>query len=267
LASRHGVYVVAADFALNLSVLGGTPRPGRTVAARLPAPPLEDRTYVTFTLTDGDNLQYCQHRMRQLWDTAERGLAPLNWTVSPLLFDAAPAILRYYQDTATPNDLLIAGPSGAGYAYPAVWPDLRGFARQTGRYAHEIGLPVVNVLNRVRGRDRDLRAREVAAYAREARPVGLLQHWTGRYGMTVVSGVPVATSRLVSTVDECREVLAGAAAYGSGPRFVSIGLLAWSMGPADVAQVAAALDDRYRVLRADQFFALVRSAYGLPPEP
>lgn len=108
LASRHGLYVVASDFSLNLTVLGGIRATGRAVRSA-PAPPLEDRTYVTFTMTDGDNIQYCQHRMRQIWDTPQRGLAPLNWTISPLLRDAAPPILAYYQDTATPNDLLVAG--------------------------------------------------------------------------------------------------------------------------------------------------------------
>jgi hypothetical protein len=271
LASRHGVYVVAADFALNLTVLGGTRATTRTAVPPPPLPPLADRTYVTFTVTEGDNIQYCQHRMRQIWDTPERGLAPLNWTISPLLCDAAPAILAYYQHTATPNDLLIAGPSGAGYAYPTPWPfrTLPAFTRQTGRYSHQIGLPVVNVLNRVAGRDRDLRAREVAAYARDLRPAGILQHWTARYAVSIVSGVPVATGRLVGDLTECRRVLAGAAPVPGrpGPQFVSIGILAWSMTPRDVATVTAELDDRYRIVRADQFFQLVRRANHLPPAP
>jgi hypothetical protein len=271
LASRHGVYVVAADFSLNLTVLGGTRDATRVVAQALPAPPLEDRTYVTFTMTDGDNLQYCQHRMRQIWDTPERGRAPLNWTISPLLQDAAPVILAYYRHTATPNDLLIAGPSGAGYAYPTPWPydELPAFTRQTGRYARHIGLSLVNVLNRVAGRDRDLKPREIAAYARDMQPVGVLQHWTNRYALTIVSGLPVATGRLVFSPTECRSVLAEAARTRGrpGPRFVSIGILAWSMTPADVASVTAELDGRYRVVRADQFFQLARRAHGLPPVP
>ncbi len=36
-------------------------------------------------------------------------------------------------------------------------------------------------------------------------------------------------------------------------RVVSIGVLAWSMTPADVAAVVAQLDDHYRVVRGDQF--------------
>ncbi|BCB83929.1 GxGYxYP domain-containing protein [Phytohabitans suffuscus] len=270
LASRHAVYVVPADYAHNLTVLSGvrTPAPSfvervveRVVERHRPLP-LEERTYVTFTMTDGDNLQYCQHAMRRLWNLPERGQAPLNWTVSPLLRDAAPAILAYYQRTATPNDLLVAGPSGAGYAYPRVWPrrEFGAFTRQTGEYAGDLAHPpVVNVLNRWHRVDRDLTAREVAAYARDVQPVGLLQHWTFRHRTRMVAGLPVATGRLVSTVDECRRVLARAA-RSHRRRFVSIGVLAWSLTPADVATVAAELDDRYRVVRADDFLHLARLA-------
>ncbi|MGN9909348.1 hypothetical protein ACTMTJ_17530 [Phytohabitans sp. LJ34] len=257
LASRHAVYVVPADFAHNLTVFGGV----RSALAAPPSPevpPLEDRVYVTFTMTDGDNLQYCQHAMRRLWDTPERGRVPLNWTVSPLLRDAAPAILAYYQRTATPNDLLVAGPSGAGYAYPGVWParHLPAFTRQTAEYSLDPGPPVVNVLNRARRIDRDMSRRRLAAYARDVAPLGILQHWTFRHRVKTVSGLPVATGRLVSTVEECRRVLARAA--GPGPRFVSIGVLAWSMTPSDAATLASELDDRYRVVRADHFFHLIR---------
>lgn len=257
LASRHAVYVVPADFAHNLTVFGGV-RPTVVAPPAPEAPPLEDRVYVTFTMTDGDNLQYCQHAMRRLWDMPERGRVPLNWTVSPLLRDAAPAILAYYQRTATPNDVLVAGPSGAGYAYPGRWPirDLPAFTRQTAEYTRDLGPPVVNVLNRARRVDRDLSPRRVAAYAREVEPLGILQHWTFRHRVKTVSGIPVATGRLVSTVEECRRVLARAS--GPGPRFVSIGLLAWSMTPADVAAVVSELDDHYRVVRADHFFRLIR---------
>ncbi len=269
LASRHGVYVVAADFSLNLTVFGGVRQVTGAAAQTAPTPPLQDRTYVTFTMTDGDNLQYCQHAMRRIWDTPERGQAPLNWTVSPLLHDAAPAILAYYQRTATANDLLIVGPSGAGYAFPKVWPDrdFPAFTRQTGQYARHLGLPVVNVLNRAAGKDRDLSLRQVAAYVRDVQPAGILQHWTSRHAIKMVAGLPVATSQLVSDQSECHRVLAWAAAAPGppGPRFVSIGILVWSMAPADVAAVVAELDDRYRVVRADQFFELVRHASELPP--
>ena len=266
LASRHAVYVVAADYSLNLTVFGGVREVtgARAPSAPTPTPELRDRVYVTFTMTDGDNLQYCQHAMRRMWDSPERGRTPLNWTVSPLLLDAAPAILAYYQRTATANDQLIVGPSGAGYAYPQVWPDadLPAFTAQTGAYARHLGPPVVNVLNRVGGRDRDLSVSHVRAYVRDVQPLGILQHWTSRHTITTMAGLPVATGVLVSNRTDCLRLLARAAPVPRrpGPRFVSIGVLAWSMTPADVAAVVSELDDRFTAVRADQFFHLVRLA-------
>nr|WP_079101949.1 GxGYxYP domain-containing protein [Carbonactinospora thermoautotrophica] len=267
LVSRHSGYVVAADWSLNLSVFGGVRAPVRPEQPPLPVPPLRDRVYVTFTVTDGDNLQYNQHRMRVLWDDPARGQVPLNWTISPLLLDAGPAMLAYYQRTATAADLLVAGPSGAGYAYPTPWPDetFRAFTRQTGRYMRLTGLRIVNVLNRVGRRDVDPTPAEMRALAADVQPLGIMLHWTNRYGTSVVAGVPVVTGRLVFTAEEARAVLAQAAASPRRPLFVSIGVLAWTMTPADVAAVAAELDERYAVVRGDQFFALLRRAHGLAP--
>ncbi len=87
------------------------------------SPQLENKIYVTYTFGEGDNFQYNQHRMRILWDDPSRGEVPINWTSSPLLYDGAPAILGYYQRTASDNDLLVTGPSGVGYFYPDPWPD------------------------------------------------------------------------------------------------------------------------------------------------
>src|SRR2546428_8913219 len=119
LLSSHGVYEVAADYFNNGSVFGGV-RPTLTAPQPPPpTPPLENKIYVTFTMSDGDNIQYDQRRLRYLWDNPARGSVPINWTISPLLLDAAPAILEHYTRTATANDLFMAGPSGAVYAYPS----------------------------------------------------------------------------------------------------------------------------------------------------
>lgn len=73
--------------------------------------------------------------MRDIWGDPKRGAVPVNWTVSPVLADIGPALLAYYQETATGNDLLIAGPSGAGYTYAGSWPEkaLDAYTELTGQ--------------------------------------------------------------------------------------------------------------------------------------
>ena len=65
---------------------------------------VEKKIYLTLTMVEGDNAQYNQHRMRQIWDDAGRGAVPLNWSISAFLYDMGPAIFAYYQSTATANE-------------------------------------------------------------------------------------------------------------------------------------------------------------------
>ena len=68
--SQHGVMTFAADYFLNMTVLAGT---GRSITVPAPLaggrpPPLQHKVYVAFNVSDGDNLQENEHRMRQMWD-------------------------------------------------------------------------------------------------------------------------------------------------------------------------------------------------------
>jgi len=148
-ASQHGIEVVPADFYMNGTVHAGVPaRISDKVPPRQKAR-LRNRVYLTLTVGEGDNIQYCQRRMRNIWDDPARGRVPVNWTVSPLLADIGPALLAYYQNTATDNDLLIAGPSGAGYTYPGSWPEssLDAYTALTGRFLRRTGMDLVYAYN------------------------------------------------------------------------------------------------------------------------
>jgi hypothetical protein len=148
-ASGFGVPVYAADFSCNLTVLGGAPRGSAPVAPPPPAPPLRNKVYVAIFMSDGDNLQEDQHLVPLKWADARRGSVPIGWTIDPALVDVAPSLLRYYQRTATPNDVLVSGPSGLGYTYPAAWPAgaFDSYARLTGGYLAAAGLRVITVWN------------------------------------------------------------------------------------------------------------------------
>lgn len=269
LTSRHGLIVLAADHSQNLTVFGGVRAPVAAHQPALPVPALRNRIYVTFSLTEGDNLQYNQHRMRILWDDPGRGSVPLNWSTNPLLVDAAPTFLSYYQRTATRNDYLMAGPSGAGYAYPSPWPDdtLGAFTGMTARYMRRCGMDSAVILNRIDGEDVPLSDAEAARYVRDVQPLGLFKDWTTRTELSVLHGdTPQAVSYLTSSVDEAQSAIADSSAGWSGrePLFLSIGILSWNLTPTDVATIAAGLGSQYAVVRGDQFFRLARQALRLP---
>lgn len=75
------------------------------------------RIYITFYVTDGDNLQF-DYSLKSFWNDPNRGKIPIAWTISPFLVDVAPFMAWYYSSTATENDTFVSGPSGAGYFYP-----------------------------------------------------------------------------------------------------------------------------------------------------
>lgn len=271
ITSNHSVYVLAADWFSNLTVFSGTK--AKQVEAKAPeAPKLENKIYITYTFSEGDNFQYNQHRMRILWDDPARGKVPINWTSSPLLYDGAPAILNYYQETATQNDLIIAGPSGAGYFYPEAWPDgtFSDFLKQSYKYLKKTGMTVPYVLNRVNSENVPLSESKAAAYENDYKASGLFLSWENHHGVEIVNGtLPVSTIQGISTAQDGKNILAEAKANwdGKSPLFVSLGLLAWSMTPSDVVEVTESLGPEYQVVRADHYFSLIREAYGLPTKP
>ncbi len=267
LTSRYGVYVLAADWFNNLTVFSGTrstpipPRATRSI-------PLENKIYLTMVLGEGDNLQYNQHRMRVLWGDPNRGKVPLNWTSSPLLADAAPAILRYYHETATENDYLVAGPSGVGYFYPVAWPGdlLQEFLRRSAPYLEKSRMPVVYVLNRLS--ERNVRPSDAIAeaYQAEYNPPGIFVSWESGFSAYTLADLPVSTIRGVGSVQEALSVLRAARAQWSGdrPMFLSLGLLAWNLTPSDALTIANNLGTEFEVVLADEYFALMRRAMNLP---
>ncbi|HEX5949825.1 MAG TPA: discoidin domain-containing protein, partial [Actinomycetota bacterium] len=270
LLSEHGVITFAADRFENMTVFSAPcchelPDPPET-----PAPPLGDRIYVTFTFSDGDNLAYDQHTMRALWGDPARGRVPMNWTISPALWDAAPAILRYYRETAAENDLLIAGPSGLGYVYPTPWPDetFHLFTELTGRYMDRTGIDIAWTFNMVNGQPVEISRADAQAYGDDVDPLGMMLMYHPR-GVEIIGGVPWSSTIGVSSVAEAEERIAERSAWWDheSPMFLSVYMIAWETSPSDVVQIADSLGPDYVVVRADRYFELIREAQPAQPTP
>ncbi|MGI8868638.1 MAG: GxGYxYP domain-containing protein [Mycobacteriales bacterium] len=266
LLSEHGVYVLAADFFTNGSVLGGTRAPIATTQPRATTPPLENKVYLTLTMSEGDNLQYCQHQMRLLWDDAGRGKVPLNWSISPLLADAGPALFSYFQRTATKDDYLVCGPSGAGYTYPGVWPApmLDAYTDSTGRYLKRTGMDVIYTINRNGdfGDNIEFTETQVASYLKYADIVGFIGNWIDKVTVYTRDGMPIVDQVGFGSIADGQSIVNRevAAWDGNSPLFLALGVLAWNLNPTDVANFVASLDPSYEVLRGDVFLELVKQS-------
>ena len=86
-------------------------------------------TYVALINSDGDNMGLDNTQLTQSTGLAERARVcaapgslcpPIGWTMSNRLAEWAPAIFKYYYESATPADSFLLGPSGYGYVYPSM---------------------------------------------------------------------------------------------------------------------------------------------------
>lgn len=222
----------------------------------------EPKAYISFTISDGDNIQYDQHRMAQIWRDPARGTIPLGWTISPALIQAAPTMAAYYLRTATTNDELLAGPSGAGYMYPSRWPQeqLPGFLQLTGKLMQDMHLAILEVLDagllgNLAFTNKDLQQRFVEAL----KPFGLKGILSGggqfRARWSTFSGVPVYQNLgLADSVDKTVSLIRNAS---PGSKFLNVYVFAFKVTPSDLKQVVQQLGSEYEVVTPGTLLAMI----------
>lgn len=263
LAAQGGSEVLPADFYMNGTVHSGVTAPISDRVPRFTRVQPNNRVYLTLTFGEGDNVQYCQRHMRDLWDDPRRGEAPVNWTVSPLLADVGPALLSHYQRTATKNDLLICGPSGAGYTYPGAWPadQVDAYLKLSGRYMRSTGMDLVYAYNH-RENDKWVPFPEEIGrgYADHTPVRGIIQSWEAGDLLVRRGGIPVIGN--FSPPGKAAEYKAALDAHiaawdGKAPLFIAGAINAWSWTPTDVAQLAKLLTEPYELLLGNAFFDLL----------
>ncbi|MFG1622161.1 GxGYxYP domain-containing protein [Kribbella sp. NPDC049227] len=264
LASQGGSPVIAADFYMNGTVHSGFTAPisDKVRPVRRISKP-KNKVYLTLTFGEGDNIQYCQRHMRDLWDDPKRGEAPANWTISPLLAETGPGLFSHFQRTATANDLLVCGPSGAGYTYPGSWAadQFPQYLQLTGSMLRTTGMDLVYSYS---SRENDkwiLLSEELASGFAKYTPLkGIMQTWDGDLLAVRQGGLPIVGQwGAPGKAGEYKAALDARVAQwdGASPLFISGGINAWSWTPSDIAELAALLGDPYELVLANAFFDLL----------
>jgi len=230
-----------------------------------PTPPAQPpKKYISFTMSDGDNLQYNQHRMAQLWQDPVRGTIPIGWTISPTLVRVAPALAAYYTRMATPNDELVAGPSGAGYILPSCWPAayLPAFLQLTGQLMQAMNLNVIEVLDTgllfsQAFIDQGLQQEFVKVLA----PFGIRGMLSGS-GQIIsswknISGVPIIQNLgLADSVAKAVNMVRIATLKAGNSQFLNVYIVAWTVTPSDLKQIIQQLGNEYEVVTPGKLLAL-----------
>jgi hypothetical protein len=256
--AQYGIPVLASDLFCNATVFGGVHH-SIDIPKIPPPPPLENKVYVALILSDGDNVQYMQHGMKKNWETNARGTIPIGWTTSPLAVDMDPMMLDYYWSTATTNDCLVSGPSGAGYGHINHWSsgNIAAFARVSAPYLQRSGLRVITIWDKV--------TKPVArSFAANCPDLLGLTDQSGtcdkvNLGLRTIRLTPAYTSSSAKMIAGITN--AAAKWNGTAPLFIAAQSDVWRLGPAGLLKVAGALDtNKYIVVRPDQLFLLARQA-------
>ncbi|MGM9743062.1 MAG: discoidin domain-containing protein [Candidatus Cryptobacteroides sp.] len=284
LGTSFGISTIPSDFYDNSTVYAGDPH--FIDHAPVPKKPaLENKVYVALFLSDGDNVQYCEHTMPKLWSNEDRGIVPINWTVSPGLVDLGPGLLNYYHRTASHNDCIGSGPSGLGYAliydafnekwYASGRERLEPYIKITGQYLEKSGMRTITIWDEVDESQMD-------AYADDCRFLyGLTQqdwerqrngkkapavkscHKAGR--MAFLPNRPCYAGNIDDIVRHWQDTLSS---YdGRSPMFLTAQGVSWRMGPKELLELESRLSafapGQVVLCRADHFFALYNEANGL----
>ncbi|MBI9071107.1 MAG: T9SS type A sorting domain-containing protein [Melioribacteraceae bacterium] len=273
--SKYDIYVHAADFASNLSVLSNYEAEVKQKEPVKRVEPKENAHYVCFLMTDGDNIQWTLGGFASnpgWYGSSKRGLTNIGWTMSPAHAELAPTVLKYFYDNAANTeagrDHFVAGPSGVGYMFPERYNDVESFASLTNSFMKKADLRILNLLG---NNDADqyiepfLEQDNIDAvfyyyYSSYVRGNGKIK-WVndkpviyGRYQLWVPEFDDA--TELARKLNKASKDVYSSAAYSLVPVHV------WSENVDDVLDCVSKLDSNVIVVTPDAFVALIKKNLG-----
>ena len=282
-ATLYGLSSVPGDFFENTTVYTAVNKPVK-ISPVPKRPKLENKVYAAVYISDGDNIQYCQHAMAKIFEQSGRGKIALNWTISPALADISPSMLNYYYRKATTNDCFVCGPSGMGYSMPFnglgggegtyyqnSGPKLTPYIKLTQRYIEKSGLRVITIWDNISPAQRKAFA-DNCPYL-YGLTINDYEKQSGRLAYAVQSGwLPIAPQYPCYRGD-----IDGITDFfnrdiknfkGAAPMFVTGQADVWNLGPDKLVALKDRLDElspgNVNIVRADHWFSYYNEAKHLP---
>lgn len=234
--SSLGHFLNASDFLENESDWAAVASlPSLTQPSPAPVRADANTVYLAFVVSDGDNAQYVEHHMFDLWTAGtDLGTVPEGWSMAPGMADFAPSLIRWFYRHLPRDSELLAGPSGVGYATQMTGSDLQRFGQLSGGFLRKDAMSTADFWET---------PSQLAAYAQASKlpsisvnaPLAYLREGkTAVIGQT--SGYIDPASTLLATIEQ--DVLAEP---GSRPIFLEPLVDGWNLGPQDVLAIGQAL--------------------------
>jgi hypothetical protein len=268
-AARHGVFVICNLRSPNLSVHAGIKTDFKFKQKHFceDSIKLEDKVYVCFVHSDGDAMWALNNLYAGNWLDSQRGKFPLTWEIQPLAVHLAPGQMEYYYSTATSNDYLVAGPSGAGYTFLTINKLQTEFIEHTRKYFEMCDIRSALIMNQDLRicfgeiEDEDIPSK-LSRYLNKC--FGFLHGYFGLpFGMSkYVDKMPYlhTTWYVDGTSNVLREVMEFGERCTSRPLFVSVHVRE-STQMASLREVANKLDpNKYKLVNLDEFLLTFQAA-------
>jgi len=234
---------------------------------------IKNKIYLAIIVSDGDNIAYCHGTLRELWEDPSRGDIPIGFTVSPLLYKLNPAVLKYFYDSATPNEYFICPPSGAGYCYPDMNPAIGEFLSHTKPALDWCDMDQIWLLNGYEAFEPRFSDEILNAYT--SNQMGLDAVFLNYHDLQVESNKLINDRSVFYSifVEQQNEIIGKlktietTGQHRRGPLFVYIATNSWNVQFSEMSNMVNQLDPEvYEVLRPDQFSAVFkRYEQGKPP--
>lgn len=277
-ATKFGLSTVPADFFENATVYTAVNVPVKIYPVPK-RPKLENKVYATVYISDGDNIQYCQHAMAKIFEQSGRGKMPMNWTISPALADISPSMLNYYYRKASTNDCFVSGPSGLGYAMPYDEGNKKYYAPQrdkelitpyvqlTNRYVEKSGLRAITVWDDISTPQRQVYANNCPyLYGLTVNDTNGSRTAKATNGLCVAPQYPWYEPTAQGVANHFNRDIKNF--DGTKPIFVSGQVTVWEVGPDKLIALDGLLDElspgNVNVVRADHWFSYYNEANHLP---
>jgi hypothetical protein len=184
----------------------------------------------------------------------------MSWSISPFIYELAPAVAEWYYDQATEDDYFTAPPSGIGNMYPSLFPYLSKYNEKLAQILPLLDLTETWFWNfpdqgNTSLAQQILRESGLRAVFENA-PELIVDLEDGLYvgsRMIIVSDEISDEHRVGKILDEIMARRAGR----DKPTFVCVYLATFRVNPSLVYDVATSLGDEYEVVGLMEFIRLL----------
>ena len=266
-ASQEGVTSIPTDLAPNLSALSSVHSTEGLTQKAGGVPTTQQKHYVSFVVSDGDNVAWDLRGLNQYYGNPERGSFSVGYGISPSLVNLAPAALRWYYENASSGvakDTFIAGPSGNGYVFPSRMPpdDLQSFVGRLNTNMGAADLRIAEILDDQESFDRtDL----WSTYLSQPNIDALFYFGFGARGQIAwVNNKPVVAQRDVlwgGVTDEStliQNINSRPASPGTADGYTLVLVHCWTKSLSDIKTVVDRLGAGVEVVTPQEFVSLIK---------